>query len=1305
LHVPATLISASRFPLLRRGLRILLIGLTLVYFGFAVVVLALRYAVLPQIENYRPTIERLLGDALNRPVSIRQVQAYWSGLRPALTLNGLDIRDQEGRSALGLEQVDAELAWDSLLFMELRLARLEIAAPDLVLRRDSTGRLFVAGLEITPQPDSEDGFADWLLEQHSVVVRDARLQWIDEMRGAPTLELKKLNLQLDNRFSRHRFGFTAEPPPALAARIDVRGDFKGRDIDVLEAWKGQLFAEFDYADLAVWQQWIDYPISLPQGQGGLRLWLEFAGQQPNSITTEFKLAEVKVKLRPDLPEMDLLRLDGRLTGKRRADGVEFQASRLALATRDGVEVPPTDLTFTWQDASAKQSAHGSLSANGLDLAALGKIASYLPLDPLFRERLAKHAPGGKIQDLALSWQGTPQALDAWAIKARFDALQLTALGPIPGLSGISGLIDGNEKGGRMTVNGAQASLMLPAIFPEPRLGFDQLNAELGWRPGPQGIEVNLQKLAFQNQDATGDASGRWYPSKEPPGGPGVIDLNARITRGNGDAVWRYIPLVVGQQTRTWLRGSLHGGTASDVSLRLQGDLSHFPFQASAAGKKNANGIFRIQGKFRDARLDYADSWPELSGIEGELLFDGARMLITGKQAKIAGVTVSNVQAEIKDLMLPEELLEVSGTAAGPTADFLRFIEASPVGERIDHFTAAMQAEGKGELEIKLALPLRRIEQGKIEGRYRFDNNRLRVDSDLPPLTEVRGQINFTGDSLESKGLRGQLIGAPLAIDIRTGKDGNVQVNTGGDISIANLRQQFPSSLFDHLAGTTKWSGTIRIQKQATEVAITSNLVGLTSSLPSPFNKTASDPLPLRFERKALPAPAAKVGADGTAPDQVDLTLGKLMRLQLARRHEGGKTSITRGSLALGNAAVQLPERGIQVVGNLPSVDADFWRDTFSTTENGNGTASETGNGWMAGLPPVQFSLRTDTLKLFDKNFHDIRVSGQRQGTLTRFELKSPELAGNFSWDTVGSGKLTGKLGQLAIPESVAQPEKLQSEVGTLVKQLPALDITIGKLSFKDRELGAANISAENRDDFWNARFKLDAEETQLKGTLEWRPDPKQSETRLAFDLNTKSIEKMLGRLGYVEGIRRGSADLNGQLTWHGAPVSIDYPTLTGNISADAASGQFTKLEPGVGRLLGVLSLQSLPRRITLDFRDIFSEGFAFDRIRGKFDVKHGVMHTTDLQIQGPAAKVLMNGSIDLAHETQNLKVRVQPAVGETLAVGAMIANPVAGAVAWMAQKLLKDPLDQAFAFEYAVTGQWRDPKVDKLATQMPEEKK
>ena len=1303
MRIPESISRLShRLPPLRRSLRIFLLVLAGGYFAFALLLLSLRHFVLPQIESYRPDVERLISAAIERPVSIRSIDAYWVGLHPALTLNGLDIRDKEGRSALGLEQVEAELAWDSLLFAELRLARLEILAPDLVIRRSKGGQIFVAGLEVNPQSDEESSLPDWLLSQHRIVVRDAAIRWIDEKRDAAPLELKKLNFQLDNRFSRHRFGLTAEPPASLAATLDIRGDFKGRDVDELESWKGEVFAELDYADLAAWRQWIDYPVALPQGQGALRLWLGFDRKQLTSATADVKLANVRLKLQKDLPELDLTRLDGRLNGQRLERGFAFKATQLVLATRDGLTLAPTDLSVKWQDAGPKQAAQGNLTANELNLDTLARLAAHLPLEASVRERLRKHNPAGKIYDLALAWKGAPDALEKWSVRGRLDRLQLGALGPVPGLSGISGRIDGDQNGGRVRLDGENGHVDLPSVFAQPRLELERFAADLSWRPlkrDKQALEVTLEKAQFENRDAAGDASGYWQPSTDTPNGPGILDLTGRLTRGSGEAVWRYMPLAVGQSTRTWLKDSLHGGSASDVTFRLKGDLQHFPFPAGSTGKGAENGIFRVHGKLRDVRLDYASSWPGIQNLEGEFLFEGARMLITGKQAKLFGVTLHDVQAEIKNLLLTDELLEIHGKATGPTADFLKFIEASPVGERIDHFTAAMQGEGKGELDIAMNLPLRKLDDTRITGSYRFDGNRLIVDSDLPPLTDVRGQLGFTADSLDSKGLRASLLGSPLAIDIRTGKDSNVVVNAGGELTIAGLRNAYGGPVFDHLSGATKWNGVVRIRKQKADVTITSTLAGISSSLPPPFNKSASDTLPLRFERKPAPAALnpARTGASDSVNDMVDVALGETLRVQLVRQHSASSApAITRGIIALGSgdsrlAVPPLPDRNVLMSGNLPSVDADFWRKILP--DNSGAAAAE----GLAGLPPVEFDLRTNELKLFDKTFRDIQLAGRRQGSTTRFELKSPGLAGNFSWDTAGSGKLTGKIGQLAIPETIAQPDKIHTEVGEIVERLPALDVAIGKLSFKGRELGAVNVDAENRDGFWNARFKLDGAETQLKGTLKWRPDPTRSETRLDFGLETKSIEKMLARLGYGDGIRRGEAELSGQLAWNGAPVAIDYPTLTGHMTADASYGQFTKLEPGVGRLLGVLSLQSLPRRITLDFRDIFSEGFAFDRIRGKFDVKQGVMHTTDFQIQGPSAKVLMGGTIDLAHETQNLKVRVQPAVGETIAVGAMIANPVAGAVAWIAQKVLKDPLDQAFAFEYGITGQWQDPKVDKLS--------
>ena len=1288
-------------PRLAVLLRAILWLVTLGYFVFALLVLALRYAILPQIENYRVDVEHIISTAINRPVGIRKIEAHWAGLRPALNLEGFEIRDAQGRSALGFDQVEAELSWSSLWHFQLRLARLELNSPTLLLRRDNDGRLFAAGLEITPQASDQDDVTDWLLAQESVIIRDAGIAWQDDLRKVPILELKHLNFQLDNNGNRHRFGLTAEPPRELAARIDIRGDFKGRDLDQLDEWKGEVYAELDYADLAIWRTWIDYPVALPQGTGALRLWLGFANRQLLSATADVRLADVRLQLRPDLPELNLLQLEGRLAGRRRDGGFEAELKRLTLTTRDGLALQPTDLKLVWLEAAANRLPQGTATANGLDLDALARLAAHLPLDDAIRTRLARHSPRGRVFDLKLEWKGlfdTPEKaspLQTWSVKSRFEGLGLTALGPVPGISGINGQIEGNEKGGSLKLDGQRAALELPAVFPDPKLELEAFAAEFEWKTAADGLNVSLKKASFSNKDTAGEAGGTW---RALPEGPGTVDLNARLTRVGGEAVWRYMPLAVGKDVRDWLRAAIIGGNASDTTLRLRGDLRQYPF------RDGKGGVFEVRGKLHNVLLRYAASWPEISGIEGEFLFEGQRMLITGKSGRVFGVDLREVRAEIADIEQTEELLNISGKATGPTADFLRFIEASPVADRIDHFTEDMKAEGNGELDIKLNLPLRKLAGSKVDGSYRFDGNRLTVDNDLAPLAEVRGVLRFSADHMEAKGIRGTLLGTPLNVDVRTTGDGNVQVNAAGEVSIAALRRQFPQPVFDHLSGGAKWTGSVRVRKKSAEVKLTSNLVGLSSSLPEPFNKSASDALAFSFERKPPTGTATPTGTKAVtreaatranaAQDMLDISLGRALRFQLVRRHDSEPPAITRGMLAVGDVSAGLPERNLVVAVNLPRINADFWRSLWVNQGSDSGQSAAT----LPVLPAVQFDVRTTELTLHDKNFHDVRVSGNRQeaGDLTRFELKSRELTGNFEWANAGSGKLSGRIAQFSIPESVATPAALQAKTTEVIDKIPALDITVDRLSFKDRALGTVRIAAENRDGYWNTRVDAKNDDGTLEAIGRWRPSPTQPDTRIDFKLNAKSIEKLLVRIGYPDSVRRGSADLSGNLSWNGSPFTIDYPSLNGGLKLDASGGQFIKLEPGVGRLLGILSLQSLPRRITLDFRDIFSEGFAFDSIGGQFAVSRGVMETKELQIQGPSAKVLMSGAVNLGAETQDLKVRVQPAVGESIAVGAMIANPIAGAVVWAAQKILQDPLDQAFAFEYAVTGSWADPKVDKL---------
>jgi uncharacterized protein YhdP len=285
------------------------------------------------------------------------------------------------------------------------------------------------------------------------------------------------------------------------------------------------------------------------------------------------------------------------------------------------------------------------------------------------------------------------------------------------------------------------------------------------------------------------------------------------------------------------------------------------------------------------------------------------------------------------------------------------------------------------------------------------------------------------------------------------------------------------------------------------------------------------------------------------------------------------------------------------------------------------------------------------------------------------------------------------------PQAVPEPPTEAADL----KELPGLDVVADSFSLRGKALGRLELQAVNQARIWRIdRLKLDNPDGSLDATGQWRPGAGSGATGLVFKLDTPDSGKLLERLGYANAVKRGNAKLEGKIGWAGAPTAIDFPTLEGSMSLDVGRGQFAKLEPGVGRLLGVMSLQSLPRRITLDFRDVFSEGFAFDSISGSIAMKRGVLETQDLRIQGPSAKVLMKGEVSLAAETQNLKVRVQPTLSETVAIGAAVVNPLAGAVTYLAQKVLKDPFEQLFSYEYAVTGAWTDPKVEKIAARPPD---
>ena len=389
--------------------------------------------------------------------------------------------------------------------------------------------------------------------------------------------------------------------------------------------------------------------------------------------------------------------------------------------------------------------------------------------------------------MKFDWQGQLPAPEKFTARGRFAALGMNAWGRIPGFANLSGSVDASETKGTLHLAAQAAELDLPKVFPEPRLKLDALNGELGWERGaaanPERITVRLANLGFANPDAAGTAFGSYAFDGT---GPGTIDLSAQLSRADGREVERYLPVVVGGGVRKWLRSAIVGGQSSDVRLRLAGDLRDFPFVDPAKGQ------FQIVAKVGKGVLDYVEGWPRIEAIEADLIFEREKLEVVGHSATILGARLSDVRASIADLRAPETVLHINGIAEGPTAEFLHYIQASPVRRMVKGFTDAMSATGRGRLRLELNLPLAALDKSRVDGEYQFSGNNMIVDARLPPIERAAGRVDFSENTINVREVRGSMLGGLTTISGGTRADGEVVFNARGDATVPGLR-----AVFDH----------------------------------------------------------------------------------------------------------------------------------------------------------------------------------------------------------------------------------------------------------------------------------------------------------------------------------------------------------------------------------------------------------------------------------------------------------------------------------------------------------------------------
>jgi uncharacterized protein (TIGR02099 family) len=1253
---------------------------------FTAAVLWLRYVALPDVDRYRPEILASIEKASGMAVGVTAIRGGWGGLRPVLSLEGVSINDRAGRAAFRLERAEATLSWWSLFLGEIRFHDLDFHRPDLVLRRGADGVIYLADKPINAAGPGGDGaFTEWLLAQPRLGIHDATLTWRDDFGGAPEVRLAGVEIAVAKSRGRHRAALTAVPPRSLATRIDLRAEVQlVREGDRWRA-RGEAYAEALNADLARLRNHLPVPETLRSGVGSARLWLAFTPQGITEATGDVNMRDARVQLDADALPLQLASLSGRAIYRADPEGFSLTTEQLRFRLASGAEASPGRFSVT-RTAPAGAAPRVEFQADNIDLKIAATLVDYFPLPREIKGQVLRFAPRGRIADARIAWT---EGAKAYSVNGRFEALAINAVDAYPGASGLSGSIEGTEAGGILKVESRGAAFEAQRIFPAS-LALDQLDAQARWRHVGSALEVQVERARVANADGTLEFSGTWRaaPPREAGPSPGIVDFKGTLERVVVKRVPAYLPNVIAG-TREWLEKALAGGEISAGRFELKGDLYDFPFGGQAPGR------FLLEARARNGRLVYHPEWPSIDAIDGLVRFDNRSMEIRAQRGAIFSSAVRGASAVIADLGARPAVLVIDGEVDTTGADTMRFLRESPLVNGPGAFTRAIAVEGPGRLKLHLDIPLRGAEAIRVAGEYQLAGATATSGQTIA-MRDMRGKLAFTERGVNAPELVGTMFGGPATLALATEPGSRVLATIEGRIDVEALRPYVPEPIARRLSGSTQWKARVLSGAQGTEIGLATDLVGLASRLPAPLEKAAD-------ETRSLTIQLAGIGTD---TELVNAALSGGVFWRSVRRGDG-EARAAQLAIKMGEPIAQEPARdGLWLYGSAEALDVDAWMAVFPEASRGNAPAAST-------APPLGLrgiDMRLGRVRYAGRELAKVAAKLEHAGEEWRGTLDSPIIAGTVQWRSEGRGHLTARLTRLAIPE--ARPDTAASQAPS--QDPPALDVVAERFDFRGRTLGKLEIKADyarpdaagqapaGGEEWRIEKLDITSPHAQWRSTGSWRRTGAGALTSMTVGLEVPSLNGLLGQFGYGDYVTRGIGRLEGKLAWPGHPHDFSTSILSGNLEVRAQRGQFAKLEPGAGKLLGLLSLQSLPRRVTLDFRDIFSDGFAFESIEGSVKIARGLMLADNFAISGPSALVSLSGEVSLPQETQTLTLRVVPEMGESAAVAAtVLGTPVLGLSTLLISKLLSNPIGKVVAYEYLVTGSWDNPVVTKLSAPPP----
>jgi uncharacterized protein (TIGR02099 family) len=925
----------------------------------------------------------------------------------------------------------------------------------------------------------------------------------------------------------------------------------------------------------------------------------------------------------------------------------------------------------------------SLTSDFLRLQDLNPVLHLLPKNAWTR-RWSGLDPKGDLTDIDLSLQRRDSDWN-YRLAGGFSNLSVHSVGRWPGISGLSGRVRTDSRTGRIEFDSASPRLTWPAVFLRP-IDARDFSGVVVWRRGRNVTRIVTDDLALKLFD--GSLRSNLELSFPLHGGSPRLDMQATLSAIDLVTAKRLLPVHrMPPGVADWLDHAIQGGRARHVEMSFYGPVEDFPFDDGA-------GRFRVAAQVQKGRLQFVDGWPRAEGLDGTVEFVNAGFLARGR-GHVLGQAGDNVKVAIADMRKP--VLTVDAKTAGPLADVLTFLNSAPlIAHHLGPGYQRLKAPaGRARVDLDLHLPLRDMSAYDLKASLGISDGELSVDGLAPHATEINGTLNLDDTAVTADDVRAVFLDGPVTASVsRAAETGyRAKLDVDGETSAAALQRAFDLPFAGSVAGQTRWQGDLLIpeytggQDQPVRIDVASNLTGISMKLPPPFAKMPADPSNLQLQF---------VFPESTRM-QVQGNLGATRRFAATFVDGGGGFAFSRGALRFGGEQPTLPATdGLTVSGSLPGLNVD---------------------AWFALLGKSTVAANQALLLGANLNLAEFSVLGQELGA-SRLTVDRGEDNWLIGIDSQAvAGKISVPLRLAHRPQIVADMQRLylsapDQPAGADAtefdpRRLPGLSLHAREFAVGKRQLGRvdAQIFADPLG-LRMASFKTKAKHFSADGSGSWLDESQGPTTRLALSITSDDVAASLKQLGFDDVITGKSADVTASVHWPGGPTADWMAHVGGDASVHVKTGSMLDIDPGAGRVLGLMSITALPRRLALDFRDVFKKGFVFDDLGGDFLIVDGNAYTDNLKLTGPAAEIGIVGRTGLRDKDYEQQAIVTAEPGNMLpTVGGLLGGPGVGAALLIFTRIFKQPLKGIGQAAYCVTGSWDAPVVKRLTQDQLQKKK